>query len=65
MTQTLTQIMTDHHQHCDDLFAKVETQVHHGSWEAALSAYQQLTQGIEWHFHAEESRLFPSFEAAT
>ncbi|MBS0614631.1 MAG: hemerythrin domain-containing protein, partial [Proteobacteria bacterium] len=22
-------------------------------------------QGIEWHFSAEESRLFPSFEAAT
>jgi len=65
MTQTLTQIMTDHHQHCDDLFAEVETQVHHGAWPAAESAYQRLAEGIEWHFQAEENRLFPSLEEAT
>lgn len=65
MTQALTQIMTGHHQHCDDLFAEVETQVHHGAWPAAESAYQRLAEGIEWHFQAEENRLFPALEAVT
>lgn len=65
MARPLSQVMTGHHKYCDELFAAVETQVHHGEWPAAQSAWQLLAEGMEWHFRAEEDRLFPSFEAAT
>ena len=63
--EALTTILTHHHQHCDELFTTVEAKVHEGDWQAAQEAQQRLNAEIEWHFQAEENRLFPSFEALT
>ena len=38
-----TQILPDHHHHCDDLFVAAENAVQRGDWTAAASAFA--------HFH--------------
>lgn len=63
MADTLSRIMTRHHQHCDDLFVALESQVQRGDWRQALPSWEALHHGIERHFDAEEGWLFPAFEA--
>ena len=60
-----TQILPDHHRHCDDLFVAAETAVQNGDWAAAASAFVHFYAQMKAHFDAEESVLFPAFEAAT
>jgi iron-sulfur cluster repair protein YtfE (RIC family) len=60
-----TQILPDHHRHCDDLFVAAENSVQRGDWAAAAPAFEHFRAQMNAHFEAEESVLFPAFEAAT
>ena len=60
-----TQILPEHHKHCDDLFVAAEEAVQSGNWAAAASACERLSAQMQAHFAAEEDMLFPAFEAAT
>ena len=60
-----TQILPDHHRHCDDLFVAAEEAVQRGDWAAAVPAFEHLRDQMQAHFAAEEDLLFPAFEAAT
>jgi len=58
-------ILHDHHRHCDGLFIAAEESVQSGDWAAASSAFEHFNGQMQAHFEAEESVLFPAFEAAT
>ena len=60
-----TQILPDHHRHCDDLFVAAENAVQRADWVAAASAFEHFHEQMKAHFEAEEGLLFPAFEAAT
>ncbi len=65
MTHSLSRTMSDHHRQCDELFAAVETCASRQDWPAAHAAWTRFRAGMDWHFAAEEARLFPNFEART
>ena len=58
-----TQVLPDHHRHCDDLFVAAEEAVQRADWAAAASAFERFQGQMEAHFSAEEQLLFPAFEA--
>ena len=60
-----SQILPDHHQHCDALFVAAEEAAQSGDWDAATSAFKHFNEQMQAHFDAEEAVLFPAFEAAT
>ena len=60
-----TQILPDHHRHCDDLFATAEDLVQSADWVAAAPAFERFHEQMKAHFDAEEAVLFPAFEAAS
>lgn len=64
MTQ-ITALMTDDHRSCDEAFARAETAASKGKWDEAGTALDAFATALEAHFDAEESFLFPRFEAAT
>lgn len=57
-----TQILPDHHRHCDDLFVAAEQAVERGDWAAAAPACAHFRAQMQAHFAAEEELLFPAFE---
>jgi hemerythrin-like domain-containing protein len=64
----MTRIKTflfDDHRRCDDLFAAVEQAISKPDWERASTAFASLHSAMEQHFIAEETILFPAFEART
>ena len=60
-----TQILPDHHRHCDTLFVAAEEAVQRGDWAVAAPAFERFHEQMNAHFAAEEDLLFPAFEAAT
>ena len=60
-----TQILPDHHRHCDTLFAAAEEAALSGDWAAAGPAFERFNAQMTAHFDAEETLLFPAFEDAT
>jgi len=60
-----TQILPDHHRHCDDLFVAAENAVQRGDWAAAGPACAHFSEQMQAHFIAEEDLLFPAFESAS
>jgi len=58
-----TQVLPDHHRHCDDLFVAAEEAVQRGDWAAAAPACARFRAQMQAHFAAEEDLLFPAFEA--
>jgi iron-sulfur cluster repair protein YtfE (RIC family) len=60
-----TQILPEHHRHCDDLFVAAEESAQRGDWGAAAPAFERFQAQMQAHFAAEEDLLFPAFEAAT
>jgi hemerythrin-like domain-containing protein len=60
-----TQVLPAHHKHCDDLFVAAEDAVQRADWAAAARAFEHLHEQMKAHFEAEETMLFPAFEAAT
>ena len=61
----VTARLIEHHQHCDELFAKAEDAWSDGNWPAVGSAVKMLVSELETHFCTEEEVLFPAFEDAT
>lgn len=60
-----TQVLPDHHRHCDTLFVAAEEAALRGDWAAATPAFEHFNAQMIAHFDAEETLLFPAFEAAT
>ena len=60
-----TQILPDHHRHCDSLFVAAEEAAQRGDWAVAAPAFERFHEQMKAHFDAEEALLFPAFEAAT
>jgi len=60
-----TQILPDHHRHCDNLFVAAEEAAQRGDWAAAAPAFERMRDQMQAHFAAEEDLLFPAFETAT
>lgn len=62
---SIQNFMSDDHRHCDDLFAAVEAELGNGESTRASEAFAAFSAAISAHFSAEETLLFPAFEAAT
>lgn len=62
---TIRGLLGDHHRQCDELFAAVEQAIETGAWEQAASNFSRFRESMLLHFDAEESTLFPAFEART
>jgi hemerythrin-like domain-containing protein len=60
---TIRDFMAGDHRRCDDIFVDVEQAVAAGAWDRATTAYVQFHNAVLQHFAAEESLLFPAFEA--
>ena len=63
--QRITQALENHHKHCDDAFAAAEAAVIKMHWDEAARLQGVFRAAMQAHFEAEESLLFPAFEAAT
>lgn len=63
--QGITQVLEHHHKHCDDAFAAAEAAVIKMNWNEAARLQGAFRTAMQAHFEAEESLLFPAFEAAT
>lgn len=63
--QRVTEDLERHHAVCDELFAASEAAAHAADWPACEDALRRFQAGVEAHFVAEETILFPAFEAAT
>ncbi len=61
----VTQILPDHHKHCDELFVAAEDAAQRGDWPATAATFARFDAQMRAHFAAEEEVLFPTFEAAT
>jgi hemerythrin-like domain-containing protein len=57
--------MTDDHRHCDHLFADAEAAAQEADAARATACFVAFAEAMETHLGAEETVLFPEFEAAT
>lgn len=62
---SITTPLSQHHKHCDEIFADAEEACGQGDWTAGGAAFELLREQLETHFASEEELLFPAFEAAT
>jgi hemerythrin-like domain-containing protein len=62
---SLSQFLSNEHNHCDDLFAEAENAVADKNWPIAQSGFQLFVDAMQRHFRHEEDVLFPAFEAQT
>ena len=62
---TIRDLLADHHRQCDGLFAGIEQAIDAGGWEQAALEFSRFSTCMLQHFAAEESVLFPAFEART
>ena len=62
---TIVELMADDHRTCDEEFARIEQAVKAGDWSGAARALKLFRDAMERHLGAEETVLFPAFEAAT
>ena len=53
-----TQVLPDHHRHCDDLFVAAEEAAQRGDWAAAAPAFAHFQSQMQAHFSAEEVVFF-------
>jgi hemerythrin-like domain-containing protein len=63
--QNIKEFMADDHRQCDDFFVAVEKDVAKNDWQSALGSFSRFHEAMLRHFAAEESVLFPAFEAQT
>jgi hemerythrin-like domain-containing protein len=63
--QGIRELMADDHRQCDDYFAAVEQAIASGAWDEADVAFSRFRDAVLRHLAAEESILFPAFEART
>lgn len=62
---TIQKLMADDHRRCDDVFVEVEREIQAKNWAGAQQAFNRFSSGLLHHFEAEETLLFPAFEAKT
>jgi iron-sulfur cluster repair protein YtfE (RIC family) len=62
---TLRDFMARDHLHCDRVFVGVERLVLGPDWDAAQATFARFQALTLQHFEAEETLLFPAFEART
>ena len=62
---TIASLLSEDHNHCDDLFADAEASVASEEWEKGAELFRQFREAMGRHFTAEEETLFPAFEART
>lgn len=62
---SLTDLLGHHHRECDALFAATDNAVSCADWTLAGTCFDAFRCELQAHFDAEESVLFPRFEAAT
>jgi len=60
-----TNVLHNHHKHCDELFAEAEAAGLNGDWVASAASFVRFHDELLAHFATEEQVLFPAFEAAT
>ncbi|SPE36483.1 Hemerythrin HHE cation binding domain-containing protein [Burkholderiales bacterium] len=65
MMSTIASAMSGHHARCDRLFAVAEAKAAEGLWDEAVRAFTAFGAEFDRHLRAEETVLFPAFEAAT
>ncbi|MDX5363085.1 MAG: hemerythrin domain-containing protein [Pseudazoarcus pumilus] len=63
--ESLSNRLGRHHRECDALFADAESAVARADWSLACVRFGAFRAELEGHFAAEESLLFPRFEAVT
>ncbi|MBI4983978.1 MAG: hemerythrin domain-containing protein [Rhodocyclales bacterium] len=61
---SIRDVLAQHHQHCDELFSTCEEACLDKRWDAGGPAFAQFRAAFAGHLAAEESLLFPAFEAA-
>lgn len=62
---SVTAPLSQHHKHCDEIFARAEEACANGDWAVGSEAFALLNDQLETHFKSEEELLFPAFESAT
>ena len=62
---TIQQFMTEDHRRCDDIFVEIERDIQAKHWTQAQLAFARFRHSLLQHFEAEETLLFPAFEART
>ena len=62
---TIQHLMTEDHRRCDDIFVEIERDVQAKHWGQAQQAFASFRNALLQHFEAEETLLFPAFEAKT
>lgn len=65
MKDSICSVFGAHHRHCDDLLNATENLVHRGNWPRAETSLRAFVGAMLHHLDAEESTLFPAFEART
>jgi hemerythrin-like domain-containing protein len=59
---TICDFLTDDHQRCAALFARVGNDVARRDWQAAVTGFAQFRAMLTAHIEMEEGILFPAFE---
>ncbi|MCW8855526.1 MAG: hemerythrin domain-containing protein [Gammaproteobacteria bacterium] len=62
---SIKQLMSNDHNHCDELFIEAENHVLKKNWSEADQALNHFINTTLDHFRHEENTLFPAFENAT
>lgn len=62
---SIVNVLTRDHRRCDELFARVETDVARGDLVAAAGGFAEFARAMERHLAFEEQALFPAVEEAT
>lgn len=63
MDTRLIDDFTRHHRHLDDTFAEARSAAEDGDFARAVEAFQAFREAIDRHMGAEETWLFPAYEA--
>ena len=61
----ISEIMTENHRQCDQLFSKAESLIAQENWEQARPAFDHFRNAMKHHFSMEEEVLFPTLEERT
>ncbi len=62
---SISELMTDDHRGCDEIYASAEEAIAEGKFDEGLSLWMNFCARIEQHFTLEEQALFPAFEEVT
>lgn len=65
MTSTVSQVLSEHHEWCDAAIRSIASEAARLDWQEVQAYAAKMRRALEWHMDAEETRLFPAFEAAT